>query len=701
MLEALLSFTGAFFSISLAILAFLRGRYSSIHKIFVIGMLALGLEAVLMGMGFLAASPEEKVEWLYFGTIGTAFLPGVWIAFSLGFGRGEMKEAIYKWKVFLVSAFIIPLILVLAFGKFFFKGEAFMTEIFGLSIRLGWSGFVFTLFLLISSVFILMNLERTFRSSTGSMRWQVKFLVLGLGAIFSVRIYTASQAILFSTFHSTLNLLQTGALIIACILILVSLIRSKILNMNIYLSNTFFYRSLTIFMVGIYLILVGISVKVIPHFKTIPHIPVEALFIFLSFVGLTIFLLSDKMKMGLRLFINRHIQRPRYDYREKWREFTRRTTYLLDVRSYSSNVVKMVSETFHSSSVTIWLLDEFKEHLLLGSSTFLSEGQGRSLSLANQKGKEFLSLLMDQKKILDLHDPESVRIRAFKENHGDLLKEAKIRYCAPLIVGQEMIGMMTLNDRMTGEDFSIEDFELLKTFADQTAVHLLNLRLTENLKKLKEAEAYQTMSAFIMHDLKNLASSLSLTLQNLPAHFENLEFRQDALRLLQQSLSKINGMTQHLSMLSKKIELKRTEVNLNDLILSTLSDSNGGPDISIVHDLRPLPKAYIDPEQVQKVLTNLILNAREAIGGRGEIRVATEQRDGAALITIGDNGAGMSKQFMEESLFKPFKTTKRQGMGIGLFQSKLIVDAHGGRIEVESEEGKGSVFRVFLPMAGK
>jgi signal transduction histidine kinase len=82
----------------------------------------------------------------------------------------------------------------------------------------------------------------------------------------------------------------------------------------------------------------------------------------------------------------------------------------------------------------------------------------------------------------------------------------------------------------------------------------------------------------------------------------------------------------------------------------------------------------------------------------GEIQVATEQRDGWIVLIVQDNGSGMSKEFMERSLFHPFRTTKKQGMGIGLFQSKKIVEAHQGRIEVESEEGRGSTFRVYLPM---
>jgi signal transduction histidine kinase len=100
-------------------------------------------------------------------------------------------------------------------------------------------------------------------------------------------------------------------------------------------------------------------------------------------------------------------------------------------------------------------------------------------------------------------------------------------------------------------------------------------------------------------------------------------------------------------------------------------------------------------------MTNLILNANEAVGSAGEICVATGQQDGWAIFSVRDNGCGMSKEFMERSLFRPFKTTKKQGIGIGLYQSKMIVEAHKGKIEVESGEGKGTTFRVFLPIAGK
>ena len=240
--------------------------------------------------------------------------------------------------------------------------------------------------------------------------------------------------------------------------------------------------------------------------------------------------------------------------------------------------------------------------------------------------------------------------------------------------------------------------DLLKTIADQTAGSLLNLKLSEDLRKAKEMEAFQTMSSFMMHDLKNLASTLSLTVQNLPNHFDNPEFRNDALKVMQQGVSKINSMCSHLSMLSQKMELKKVETELNQLVNASLSCLNGSCKVSLIQNLQPVPRLVMDPEQVEKVLTNLILNANEATGNGGEIRLTTEYKDGWAILSVSDNGCGISKEFMERSLFHPFKTTKRQGMGIGLFQSKMIVEAHKGRIEVESEEGKGSVFKVMLPL---
>jgi putative PEP-CTERM system histidine kinase len=252
---------------------------------------------------------------------------------------------------------------------------------------------------------------------------------------------------------------------------------------------------------------------------------------------------------------------------------------------------------------------------------------------------------------------------------------------------------MTLNEKLTKEEFFLEDFDLLKTITDQAAGSILHVKISQQLSKAKEREAFQTMSAFFVHDLKNLASKLSLTMQNLPIHFDNPEFRRDALHAISDSVAKINIMSSGLSLLRQKIILQPVEADLNELVSSTLTTMNGFK-APITQGLNPLPKCLLDLEQMQKVLTNLILNANEALGSGGEICVTTERIDGWIVLSVSDNGCGMSKEFIEKSLFHPFKSTKKQGMGVGLFHSKMIVEAHQGRIEVESEPGKGSTFRV-------
>ena len=108
--------------------------------------------------------------------------------------------------------------------------------------------------------------------------------------------------------------------------------------------------------------------------------------------------------------------------------------------------------------------------------------------------------------------------------------------------------------------------------------------------------------------------------------------------------------------------------------------------------------AKIDKEQLGKVLLNLVINASEAMEDGGRIEASASANEKYAILKVSDNGCGMSQEFMNKSLFRPFQTTKQRGLGIGMFQSKMIVDAHGGRFEVESEVGKGSIFRVLLPI---
>ena len=233
---------------------------------------------------------------------------------------------------------------------------------------------------------------------------------------------------------------------------------------------------------------------------------------------------------------------------------------------------------------------------------------------------------------------------------------------------------------------------------DQIAAGVCNLSLSERLLNAKEMEAFQLMSAFLVHDLKNTASALSLTLRNLPIHFENPAFREDALRTLGKSVGRINELIWRLTTLREKLELKPAPADLNQIVTTALEAAGASPEIAVVSRLQPLPAFAMDRRQVESVIVNLLLNAKEALGSRGEIRVETSRENGWALLSVADTGCGMSPEFVTNSLFKPFKTTKRNGLGIGMFQVKAVVEAHGGKIAVNSHAGQGTTFRLWLPI---
>jgi putative PEP-CTERM system histidine kinase len=694
-----LSFLAALSSIGMALLVLYRDPHSLVHRTFAGGMAILAVQAVLTGLGFQEISYVEVIPWQRYQLIPYALSLGVWLVFSLTFGRANYREFLARWKWVVLAFFALPLIPVILFWEEVYVGS----PIFGetsmlLFFRVGWAGYALRLFYLIGAVLILMNLERTLRYSIGHSRWQVKFMILGVGSIFGARIYTDSQVILFSMLEVSMESINMGALLIANILIAYSLRRTRLLKFDFYLSHSVLYNSVTLLLVGVYFIAVGVVARIVFYLRG-PHDPaLTTFFVFIAILGLALFLLSDRLRLQRKRFISRHFQKPRYDYLRVWAQFTERTASLTSIKNLCTNIVRMVSETLEALSVSIWLVDEREETLYLGGSTALSANKEENLKITGKEAKTIVQAMEHQTQPVDVRNSSE----GWTEDLGAILagplKDAQIDLCIPLSAAGQLVGILTVGDKVSHEPYPFEDLELLKTVADQAAANLLTIRLGERLQQAKEMEAFQIMSAFFMHDLKNLASRLSLVTHNLPVHFSNPEFRSDALKTISQSLDKINGMCGRLSLLSQKLELHPQEVDLNELLKTTLKGLDGLLKAKPVLDLRPLPKAVLDPEQIQKVLTNLILNANEAIRNGGGIRIASELQGNLLFLSISDDGCGMAKEFIERHLFRPFQTTKKQGMGIGLFHSKKIIEAHQGRIEVESEEGKGSIFKLFLPM---
>ncbi|MGQ9777258.1 MAG: XrtA/PEP-CTERM system histidine kinase PrsK [Thermodesulfobacteriota bacterium] len=692
----IISFGAGALSLGIAIFVLLKDYRSFQQRVFASGMIAFALEAIFTGFSLQTPFVETIIRWQRVRLIIEGFIPPIWLLFSVSFAKENYKESIKRMRWPLILFFIIPLIFGIGLNKAIIR-DVVIDESSKWIVTLGRGGQFFYIIIIIITIIVLMNLERTFRISRGHIRWQIKFMIIGLGGLFALRIYTGGQTLMFRAVDMELEIVNSGALIVANALILRSLFRLNILSIQFYPSQAVLYSSFTLLLAGIYFIIVGVLVNLFKYFNGGQAIALRVFFVFLAFVGLFVLLFSDRVRHKIKYFISIHFKRHTYDYRKEWMKFTKETSLITDSDTLCMKVAKMLSTTLEVLSVTIWLFDETYGRLRAsGSTVFSANGIGHRIS--DEVGTKLIQMFKDQEGPIDLDDSKISWAEDLKQSIHETFQEARIRYCIRLSAGGQFLGIITLGERVGYESFSFDEFDLLKTIADQIAVSLLNLKISEELRKAKEMEAFRTISAFMIHDLKNMASTLSLTMQNLPIHFENPEFREDALRIIQQSVNKINHMCGQLSFLSKKIELNKVATDLNELVLRSLSSINGGRNVSMTHDLLPISKIFIDPEQIQKVITNLIINAREALINGGLIHIKTFEKENWAILSVSDNGCGMSKEFMERSLFKPFKTTKKQGMGIGLYQSKTIVEAHGGRIEVESQQGKGSTFRVFLPL---
>lgn len=683
---------------ALALVALLREKRSVASLSFAAIMALMCAEKVAHIFSFQSATPADLVYSLRWSIIISSALPVCWLAFSLSYSRGNSHEFLRRWRFALIVAAVVPLFLTVFIGD-----DLLAPTVEGSpenwAIALGMPGIVLNGFTLLVAAVVLMNLERTFSAATGTMRWRIKYLLLGCGVLLGARVFTSSQAVLFYGVRSSALQIHTVAGVVGLALIAFSLVRGRLAQVDIYPSHAFLYRSLTATLAGVYLVGMGILAKITSVLGGSENLPLQALIILVALVGLAVLLLSDRLRQRLQIAVSRHLHRPLYDYRSLWALFAERTASLVTREDLCREVARLTSETFNVLSVTIFLFDEHKQQLSFGASTSLSEDVANKILQTRGGDVASISEAHIKPDPLDLNTSKEPWVLNLKNLNPDHFNKGGNRVCVPLVAAGRFLGLITLTDRVNGLEFSTEDFDLLKCVGAQTAASLLNIQLAESLLRSKELEAFQTMSTFFVHDLKNTALMLSLMLQNLPVHFANPAFREDSLKSIAKTNNRINDLISRLSLLREGLKIAPQDADLNALVTTCLSGLKDLPGVDLSQNLEPLPKLCIDSDQIQKVITNLVLNARDAVGEHGEIRVATKRSNGWAVLQVSDNGSGISPEFLSQSLFRPFQTTKKKGIGIGMYQSKMIVEAHSGRIEVESEIGKGTTFRILLPIA--
>jgi putative PEP-CTERM system histidine kinase len=266
----------------------------------------------------------------------------------------------------------------------------------------------------------------------------------------------------------------------------------------------------------------------------------------------------------------------------------------------------------------------------------------------------------------------------------------------PLVAGADLIGFVVLLASRAAIDVNWEVRDLLKTASRQAASYLGQIRATEALLEARKFDAFNRMSAFVVHDLKNLVAQLSLMLRNFERHRDNPEFQRDMLTTVEHVVGRMNGLMLQLRTGMTPGE-KRRVVDLEGVVLRVCG-AKAGTRTPIAVQTMPLP-ALGHEDRLEHVIGHLVQNALDATAERGQVDVRIGREGASAVVEVRDTGTGMTPEFVRERLFKPFETTKPAGMGIGVYESAQYVKSIGGEIRVDSTPGQGTSVRVLLPVS--
>lgn len=695
----LLSGVAVVLSTALAVSQAFRRRRRASNLFFGAGMFLLGAESIFQGLSLEATSPGQIESWQSAALIVKSLLIAVWFCFSLSYSRGSFSPPSSRKSWLLGMALLLPVSLAFWSRKDLVRALPFSTTDSTSWVSYSLPGKILNVLLLLGAVLILMNLERTLRSAVGTVRWRIKFVILGLGVIFGVRIYTRSQDLLFSGHQLALASVETGAVVVGCLLIGVAYFRHGFKDVDVYPSRAVLHTSLTVLLVGGYLFVVGLLAQLAGQFGGAGSFQLQALLLMVGMVFLAVLFLSEKVRQRIRVFVSRNFKRPQHDVRKVWAQFTACMAGPQDPVVLSQAVATLLSDTFNALSVSIWLAEPGNDRLVLAASTSDARKAPSAVDRNGLGTGPNLQALQKFTRPFFLDNSKEEGAASLRELNAGQFTHGGAQVCVPLQSGEHWLGIAILADRVNGVPYAIEELDLLGCIGDQVAASVLNLRLGSEMAAGKELEAFQAISAFFVHDLKNAASTLGLMLNNLPVHFADPEFRADALRGIGSTAKRINQLISRAGELQQGLTIQPRPVDLNALVSDAVEQLKHGDEISWVKNLRKdLPPLKVDPEQIQSVVTNLLLNAGDAVGAHGKITVETGARDGWAEILVADDGCGMTREFLQKELFRPLRTTKKKGLGIGMFQSKMVVEAHGGKITAVSEPGVGTTFRVLLPL---
>jgi putative PEP-CTERM system histidine kinase len=533
--------------------------------------------------------------------------------------------------------------------------------------------------------------EQLYRNAQMEQRWGIKFLCLGLGGMFAYDFFLYSDAMLFKRVDT--DIWNARGLVNAVIvpLVAVSAARNPNWSLDISVSRRILFHSSALFGAGIYLVVMAAAGYYIRYFGGKWGGVLQAAFLFGALILLLGMLFSGTLRARLKVFLSKHFFSYKYDYREEWLRFTRTLSEGEPGVRLQERSIQAIAELVESPGGALWLGRE--SGVFERAAHWNMPAAGGS----EQPDSRFCRFLEDRQWVVDLEEYRAQpEIYAGLEIPDWMPAIPRAWLVVPLIHHEQLLGFVVLARSRGQIGLNWEVSDLLKTAGRQAASYLAQLEAAKALLVARQFESFNRMSAFVVHDLKNLVSQLSLLLSNAEKHRHNPAFQQDMISTIEFSVEKMKRLLMQLR--GGQTLDKPSTLALDELL---------GAAVAAKRDARPAPALEIvdaglavlaHRERLERVVGHLIQNAIEATPPGGKVVARLAKRENFAILEVVDNGHGMSEQFIRDGLFKPFESTKATGMGIGTYESREYVRELGGSIDVESRESRGTTFRVLLPL---
>lgn len=540
----------------------------------------------------------------------------------------------------------------------------------------------------------LVLVEQLARNIWADERWVYKFLCLGGGSMFGYDLFLYSEALLFGSINPDFWNARGVVSALAMPLIAISMQRNRNWAINEAVSHRVVFYTVSVISAGIYLLIMAVAGYYIQFLGGDWGGVIQAVFFMGALILLLVLMFSGQIRAYLKVYLAKNFFAYKYDYREQWITFIRALSMGGTDEQLRVRAIKAIADIVESSGGALWLYSEHDkgykpvsvwDMVLLEHAI---EDRNSSLVMFMEKWQWVVNL--------NEYKVDTSLYRGL--NIPPWLSELQDAWLVvPLMRKTEIFGFVVLAKSRGGDHFNWEDIDLLRIAGRELSSYLALLEANQALLDARQFEAFNRLSAYVVHDLKNVVGQLSLVVENAKKFKDKPEFIDDAFGTVNNSLGKMNRMLLQLKGESS-FSSGFTAVKLGSLLKSVVESRSVSQPVPSVVSCDDEILVLAEYDRMLSVIEHLVQNAQEASDENGRVEIRLASSDNWADITIEDSGSGMDKVFIRERLFRPFDTTKgNAGMGIGVYEAREFISGLGGTITVDSKPQYGTKFLIRIP----